>query len=102
LVATDVSALGIAVERVSHVVNYDFPYDTEAYVHRIGRTGRAGRTGVAILFVTPRERHMLRSIEKATRHPIEQMQIPSAQTVTERRIDQFKSQVAEVLDRKST
>ncbi len=97
IVATDVAARGIDVERVSHVVNYDIPYDTEAYVHRIGRTGRAGRTGVAILFVTPRERHMLRSIEKATRHPIEQMQIPSAQTVTERRIDQFKSQVAEVL-----
>lgn len=97
IVATDVAARGIDVERISHVVNYDIPNDTEAYVHRIGRTGRAGRTGVAILFVTPRERHLLRAIEKATRQPIEPMSIPSAQAVTERRIDQFKTEVAEVL-----
>ena len=65
LVATDVAARGLDVERISHVLNYDIPYDSEAYVHRIGRTGRAGRSGDAILFVTPRERHLLRAIERA-------------------------------------
>ena len=73
LVATDVAARGLDVERISHVLNYDIPYDTESYVHRIGRTGRAGRKGEAILFVTPRERGMLRAIERATRQPIEPM-----------------------------
>ena len=77
LVATDVAARGLDVERISHVLNYDIPYDTESYVHRIGRTGRAGRSGDAILFVTPRERHLLRAIERATRQPITQMQLPS-------------------------
>ena len=67
LVATDVAARGLDVERISHVVNYDIPTDTESYVHRIGRTGRAGRSGDAISFVTPRERHLLKHIEKATR-----------------------------------
>src|SRR5699024_9873858 len=76
LVATDVAARGLDVERISHVLNYDIPYDTESYVHRIGRTGRAGREGQAILFVTPRERGMLRAIERATRQPIEGMQLP--------------------------
>ena len=71
LVATDVAARGLDVERISHVLNYDIPYDTESYVHRIGRTGRAGRSGDAILFVTPREKGMLRSIERATRQPID-------------------------------
>ena len=64
------------MERISHVLNYDIPYDTESYVHRIGRTGRAGREGDAILFVTPRERNMLRQIERATRQPIEPMDLP--------------------------
>ncbi|MCL4166975.1 UNVERIFIED_CONTAM: hypothetical protein GTU68_023125, partial [Idotea baltica] len=73
LVATDVAARGLDVERVSHVVNYDIPYDTEAYVHRIGRTGRAGRSGEAILFVTPREKRMLYGLEKATKQKIEMM-----------------------------
>jgi ATP-dependent RNA helicase DeaD len=73
-----VAARGLDVERISHVLNYDIPYDTESYVHRIGRTGRAGRSGEAILFVTPRERGMLRAIERATRQPIEPMQLPTA------------------------
>src|SRR5690606_26747687 len=81
VVATDVAARGLDVERVSHVLNYDIPYDTESYVHRIGRTGRAGRSGEAILFVAPRERGMLRAIERATRQPIEQMELPSVDTV---------------------
>ena len=71
LVATDVAARGLDIERISHVINYDIPYDTESYVHRIGRTGRAGRKGQAILFVSPREKRMLFAIEKATRQPIE-------------------------------
>ncbi|HEU4600806.1 MAG TPA: DEAD/DEAH box helicase, partial [Steroidobacteraceae bacterium] len=75
VVATDVAARGIDVERVSHVVNYDVPYDPESYVHRIGRTGRAGRSGEAILFISPRERNMLRVIERATRKPIERMEL---------------------------
>lgn len=74
LIATDVAARGLDVERITHVVNYDIRHDTESYVHRIGRTGRAGRTGDAILFVAPRERRMLRMIEQATRQPIEPMQ----------------------------
>ncbi|HET6587222.1 MAG TPA: DEAD/DEAH box helicase [Oleiagrimonas sp.] len=89
LVATDVAARGLDVERVSHVLNYDIPYDTESYVHRIGRTGRAGRSGEAILFVTPRERGMLRSIERATRQKVEPMQLPTVETVNDRRIERF-------------
>ena len=77
LVATDVAARGLDVERISHVVNYDIPTDTESYVHRIGRTGRAGRTGDAISFITPRERYLLKHIEKATKQPLTQMQLPS-------------------------
>ena len=77
VVATDVAARGLDVERISHVVNYDVPYDTESYVHRIGRTGRAGRSGEAILFIAPRERNMLRVIERATRQPIEPMELPT-------------------------
>ena len=77
LVATDVAARGLDVERISHVVNYDIPTDTESYVHRIGRTGRAGRSGDAISFVTPRERYLLKAIEKATRQPLTQMQLPT-------------------------
>ena len=81
---------GIDVPRVSHVVNYDIPYDTEAYVHRIGRTGRAGRTGNAILFVAPREVSMLRSIERATRSPIAPLTLPSRADVTNKRVADFK------------
>ena len=97
LIATDVAARGIDVERVSHVVNYDIPYDSEAYVHRIGRTGRAGRTGKAILFVAPREKRLLFTIEKATRKPITLMELPSGATVTKHRIDQFTQQITNAL-----
>jgi ATP-dependent RNA helicase DeaD len=93
LVATDVAARGLDVERISHVLNYDIPYDTESYVHRIGRTGRAGRSGEAILFVAPRERNMLRTIERATRQPIEPMELPSVETVNEQRVSKFKQQI---------
>ncbi|HVC01319.1 MAG TPA: DEAD/DEAH box helicase [Steroidobacteraceae bacterium] len=97
LVATDVAARGLDVERISHVVNYDVPYDTESYVHRIGRTGRAGRSGEAILFVAPRERNMLRSIERATRQPVEQMHLPSVETVNLRRLAKFKQRILETI-----
>ena len=97
LVATDVAARGLDVERISHVVNYDIPTDTEPYVHRIGRTGRAGRSGEAILFVTPRERGMLRAIERATRQPLEAMTLPSVTDVNERRVEKFKQRIAEAL-----
>ncbi|MCE1163123.1 MAG: DEAD/DEAH box helicase [Thiomonas sp.] len=95
LVATDVAARGLDVERISHVVNYDIPTDTESYVHRIGRTGRAGRSGDAILFVTPRERHLLRAIERATRQPITQMQLPSTEAVNDSRINRFMERITE-------
>ncbi len=94
VVATDVAARGLDVERISHVVNYDIPYDSQTYVHRIGRTGRAGRNGEAILFVAPRERNMLRIIERATKQPIEQMQLPSVADVNEQRILKFKETLA--------
>jgi ATP-dependent RNA helicase DeaD len=89
LVATDVAARGLDVERVTLVVNYDMPPDAEAYVHRIGRTGRAGRSGDAVLFAAPRERHMLRSIERATGQPIEVMSLPSNQALQEVRVQRF-------------
>ena len=95
LVATDVAARGLDVERVSHVVNYDIPTDTESYVHRIGRTGRAGRSGDAILFVTPRERHLLRAIERATRQPITPMQLPSTEAVNDSRINRFMQRISD-------
>ncbi len=98
VVATDVAARGIDVERVSHVVNYDIPYDSEAYVHRIGRTGRAGRSGKAILFVAPREKRLLYVIEKATRQPITPMELPSGASVTQHRIDQFKASIHQAFD----
>ena len=98
LIATDVAARGLDVERMSHVVNYDIPYDTEAYVHRIGRTGRAGRQGVAILFATHRERRMLFAIERATRQRIETMTLPSMSDVRDIRIKQFKEEVIQSLD----
>jgi ATP-dependent RNA helicase DeaD len=97
VVATDVAARGIDVPRVSHVINFDIPYDTEAYVHRIGRTGRAGRAGNAILFVAPRETHLLRQIERATRQPIELLKLPSREAVADKRVAAFRQQVAEVL-----
>jgi ATP-dependent RNA helicase DeaD len=99
LVATDVAARGLDVDRISHVVNYDIPYDTEAYVHRIGRTGRAGRSGDAILFVTPRERGMLRAIERATRQPIEPMTLPTIEDVNTHRISKFKQQITDALSK---
>jgi ATP-dependent RNA helicase DeaD len=98
LVATDVAARGLDVDRVSHVLNYDIPYDTESYVHRIGRTGRAGRSGEAILFVAPRERGMLRAIERATRQPIEQMALPSVEAVNEQRVAKFLDRIDVALE----
>jgi len=97
LVATDVAARGLDVDRISHVLNYDIPYDTESYVHRIGRTGRAGRSGEAILFVAPRERGMLGAIERATRQKIEQMQLPSVETVNEARVSKFLEKITTAL-----
>jgi ATP-dependent RNA helicase DeaD len=98
LVATDVAARGLDVERIGHVVNFDVPHDTESYVHRIGRTGRAGRSGEAILFVAPRERNMLRAIERATRQPIEAMNLPTLDDVNQRRIARFKQRIAGALN----
>jgi len=93
LVATDVAARGLDVERISLVVNYDIPTDTESYVHRIGRTGRAGRKGKAILFASPRERRLLTAIERATRQKIAIMDLPSRDEVTQTRIDNFQKQL---------
>jgi ATP-dependent RNA helicase DeaD len=98
LVATDVAARGLDVDRISHVVNYDLPIDTESYVHRIGRTGRAGRSGDAISFVTPRERRMLTAIEKATRQPLKQMQLPTAEDVNATRLSRFDDQITAALE----
>ncbi len=97
LVATDVAARGLDVERISHVINYDIPYDVEAYVHRIGRTGRAGRTGEAILFAANRERRLLRAIEKATGKSIQKMELPSAAQVADKRADRFRQRITETL-----
>lgn len=98
LVATDVAARGLDVDRISHVLNYDIPHDTESYVHRIGRTGRAGRSGEAILFVTPRERRMLRSIERATNATLTEMQLPSVDEVNESRKEKFADSITEALE----
>ncbi|MCC4833019.1 DEAD/DEAH box helicase [Shewanella sp. 1_MG-2023] len=98
LIATDVAARGLDVERIGHVVNYDIPYDSEAYVHRIGRTGRAGRTGMAILFVTNREMRMLRTIERATSSRISPMKVPSPETVAERRLSRLGEQIQETIN----
>jgi len=97
LVATDVAARGLDVDRISHVVNYDMPHDTEGYVHRIGRTGRAGRKGDAILFVAPREIRMLHSIEKATNQKIEIMELPSTELINDQRIAKFKQLITDTL-----
>ncbi|WP_338886147.1 DEAD/DEAH box helicase [Rhodococcus sovatensis] len=97
LVATDVAARGLDVDRISHVINYDIPHDTESYVHRIGRTGRAGRAGEALLFVAPRERHLLKAIERATRQPITEMQLPSVDDVNAQRVTKFGDSITESL-----
>ncbi len=97
IVATDVAARGLDVQRISHVINYDIPYDTEAYVHRIGRTGRAGRTGDAILFVAPREKRLLGAIEKATRKKIDIMELPSTELINDKRIARFKQRITDTL-----
>ncbi len=97
LVATDVAARGLDVDRISHVINYDIPHDTESYVHRIGRTGRAGRKGDAILFVAPRERRMLQSIERATRQKIEVMELPSTEIINDSRVARFKQNITDTL-----
>jgi ATP-dependent RNA helicase DeaD len=99
LVATDVAARGLDVDRISHVINYDIPYDTEAYIHRIGRTGRAGRTGEAIIFVAPRERRMLQAIEKAGRIKIEPLDLPTTEVVNNKRIARFKQSITDTLAR---
>ena len=98
LIATDVAARGLDVDRISHVINYDIPQDPESYVHRIGRTGRAGRDGKAILFVAPRERRMLKTIERITRQPIEPMLLPSAKIINEQRVINFKQRITDTLD----
>ena len=97
LVATDVAARGLDVERISHVINYDVPYDPESYTHRIGRTGRAGRSGEAILFITPREKNLLKAIERATRQPVSPLELPTIQTVNNVRIARFKDQISTAL-----
>ncbi|MFJ4045125.1 DEAD/DEAH box helicase [Microbacterium sp. NPDC089987] len=98
LVATDVAARGLDVERISHVVNFDIPTDTESYVHRIGRTGRAGRTGDAISFITPRERYLLKHIEKATRQAPAQMQLPTTEDVNTTRLARFDDAITSALE----
>ena len=100
VVATDVAARGLDVERISHVVNYDIPYDNEAYVHRIGRTGRAGREGQAILFVAPKERRLLRSIEQSTRQAIAVMELPTGEQVSGQRVQQFQERIVQSLKAK--
>ncbi|HBF06635.1 MAG: ATP-dependent RNA helicase [Gammaproteobacteria bacterium] len=98
LVATDVAARGIDVERISHVMNFDIPYDAETYVHRIGRTGRAGRSGKAILFISPRERHLLRTIERTTKTPITPLTMPTREDVNNKRQAEFTEAVSQLLD----
>lgn len=98
LIATDVAARGLDVERISHVLNYDIPHDTESYVHRIGRTGRAGRSGSALLFVTPRERHLLKAIEKATRSKLIESELPTVEDVNAQRVAKFRDSITEALN----
>jgi ATP-dependent RNA helicase DeaD len=97
LVATDVAARGLDVERISHVLNYDIPHDPESYVHRIGRTGRAGRSGTALLFVSPRERHLLKSIEKVTRQPVTEVALPSVEDVNAQRVAKFRDSINDAI-----
>jgi len=98
LVATDVAARGLDVDRISHVLNYDIPQDTESYVHRIGRTGRAGRSGDALLFMSPRERHLLRAIEKATRQKLTETQLPTVEDVNAQRVARFRDSITAALN----
>jgi len=98
LVATDVAARGLDVDRISHVINYDIPHDTESYVHRIGRTGRAGRSGQALLFVTPRERHLLKAIEKATRSKLVETELPTVEDVNAQRVAKFRDSITDALN----
>jgi ATP-dependent RNA helicase DeaD len=98
LVATDVAARGLDVERISHVLNYDIPHDTESYVHRIGRTGRAGRSGNALLFVSPRERHLLKAIEKATRQTLIEAKLPTVEDVNAQRVAKFSDSITNALN----
>jgi ATP-dependent RNA helicase DeaD len=100
IIATDVAARGLDVQRISHVINYDLPFDSESYVHRIGRTGRAGRTGHAIMFLHPRERHLLRRLEQATRQTIEPMEIPSKRQINQRRVARFHEAMTRNLEHK--
>jgi ATP-dependent RNA helicase DeaD len=102
LVATDVAARGLDVERITLVINYDVPFDGEAYVHRIGRTGRAGRNGEAILFLTPRERRFLASLERAIGRPIEPMEVPSNATINQNRLDRLRSRLTTSLETAQT
>lgn len=97
LIATDVAARGIDVERITHVINYDAPNNSESYVHRIGRTGRAGRAGTAIIFISQRERYILRNIERATKQPIEELETPSIKKINERRVETFKKRITETI-----
>lgn len=97
IIATDVAARGLDVDRITHVFNYDIPHDVESYVHRIGRTGRAGRTGEAILFVSPREGWALRQIERATRQKLEPLRLPTAADINRVRLENFKSQIFETI-----
>ncbi|MBE8215540.1 MAG: DEAD/DEAH box helicase [Endozoicomonadaceae bacterium] len=100
LIATDVAARGLDVDRISHVINYDLPFDVEAYTHRIGRTGRAGRQGEAILFITPREKRFLREIESITKCTLEPFTLPSADWLSNQRITQFKEKITNIVDNK--
>ncbi len=102
LVATDVAARGLDVERISHVLNYDIPHDTESYVHRIGRTGRAGRSGAALLFVSPRERHLLKAIEKATRQKLTEAELPTVEDVNAQRVAKFRDSITDSLNAPGT
>ncbi len=97
LIATDVAARGLDVDRITHVVNFDIPYDTESYIHRIGRTGRAGRTGDAILFIAPREKRLLFNIEKATKQKVDEMELPSTEVINNKRIARFKQNITDTL-----
>ena len=102
IIATDVAARGLDVDRISHVINFDIPYDTESYVHRIGRTGRMGRSGEAVLFVAPRERRFLEDIEKATRQRIELLEFPSTEVLNDKRIANFKQKITDTLATEDT